>query len=73
MQVAMQVHLMVACAASVPVRQKSLETIFPKLAARKLGQENEGTLARRTPIFEKLVPPRTGASDWCDTFTMIDR
>ena len=43
----------IACVASVPVRQKSFETIFCKLAARKLGQETEGTLARRPPIFEK--------------------
>ena len=42
----------IACVASVPVRQKSFQTIFCKLAARKLGQETEGTLARRPPIFK---------------------
>ena len=46
----------IAYVASVPVRQKSFETIFCKLAARKLGQETEGTLARRPPIFEKRPP-----------------
>ena len=51
------------CVAGVPVRQKSSETFFRKLAARKLGQETEGTLARGPPIFEKSVRPRTGASD----------
>ena len=54
-------------------RSCSTEEIFRKLAARKLGQETEGTLARRPPIFEKPVRPRTGASDWCGTVTMIDR
>ena len=29
---------------------KSFETIFRKLAGRKLGQETEGTLARRPPF-----------------------
>ena len=63
----------VACVASVPVRKKSSQTIFRKHAARKLGREIEGTLARRPPIFEKPVRPRTGASDWCGIVTMIDR
>ena len=62
-----------ASVASVRVRQKSFETIFRKLAARKLGQETEGTHARRPPIFEKPVRPQTGASDWCGTVAMIDR
>ena len=62
-----------ACVASVPVRKKSSQTIFRKQAARKLGREIEGTLARRPPIFEKPVRPRTGASDWCGIVTMIDR
>ena len=66
-------YAILACVASVPVPQKSFEPIFCKLAARKLGQETEGTLARRPPIFEKPVRPRTGASDWCGTVTMIDR
>ena len=35
--------------------------------------KRQGTLARRPPIFEKPVRPRTGASDWCGTVTMIDR
>ena len=42
----------IACVGSVPVGQKSFETIFRKLTARKLGQETEGTLARGT----NLVP-----------------
>ena len=66
-------ELNVACVASVPVRKKSSQTIFGKQAARKLGREIEGTLARRPPIFEKPVRPRTGASDWCGIVTMIDR
>ena len=66
-------HIFVACVASVPVRKKSSQTIFRKLAAQKLGQETEGKLARRPPSFEKPVRPRTGASDWCGTVTMIDR
>ena len=61
-----------ACVASVPVPKKSSQTIFRK-AARKLGRDIEGTLARRPPIFEKPVRPRTGASDWCGIVTMIDR
>ena len=65
-------HIFVACVASVSVRKNSSKTIFCKLAARKLGQETEGKLARRPPIFEKRVRPRTGASDWCGTVTMID-
>ena len=48
--------MLLACVASVRVRQKSSETIFWKLAARKLGKETEGTLARRPPIFEKRQP-----------------
>ena len=48
--------LQVACVASVPAGQKGFETVFRKLAARKLGQETEGTLARRHPIFEKRPP-----------------
>ena len=48
--------LQVACVASVPAGQKGFETVFRKLAARKLGQETEGTLARRHPIFEKCPP-----------------
>ena len=64
-------HIFVACVASVPVRKNSSKTIFCKLAARKLGQETEGKLARRPPI-EKPVRPRTGASDWCGAVTMID-
>ena len=43
----------IACVASVPVRKKSSQTISGKQAARKLGREIEGTLARRPPIFEK--------------------
>ena len=46
------VFMLLACVASVPVRQKSSETTFRKLAARKLGKETEGTLAR-PPISEK--------------------
>ena len=64
-------HLKLACVASVPVRKKSSQTIFRKQAARKLGREIKGTLARRPPIFEKPVRPRTGASDWCGIVTMI--
>ena len=45
------VFMLLACVASVPVRQKSSETIFRKLAARKLGKGTEGTLAR-LPISE---------------------
>ena len=52
---------------------EELRNEFRKLAARKFGQEAERTLARRPPIFEKPVRPRTGVSDWCDTVTMIDR
>ena len=54
------INVDVACVASVPVRQKSFETIFRKLAARKLGQETEGTLARRPHIFKKTRSPTNG-------------
>ena len=46
------VFMLLAFVRSVPVRQKNSETIFRKLAARKLGKETEGTLAR-PPISEK--------------------
>ena len=65
-------HIFVAWVKSVSVRKNSSKTIFCKLDARKLGQETEGKLARRPPIFEKPVRPRTGSSDWCGTVTMID-
>ena len=70
-------YIFVACVASVSVRKNSSKTIFCKLAARKLGQETEGKLARRPPIFEKPVRGRTGFSktgfsDWCGSVTMID-
>ena len=48
--------VLLACVASVAVRKKGSQTIFRKLAARKMGQETEGTLARRPPIFEKRLP-----------------
>ena len=65
-------HIFVACVTSVSVRKNSSKTIFCKLAARKLGQETEGKLGRRPPIFEKPVRLRTGPSDWYGTVTMID-
>ena len=37
-------------------KEERTQTIFCKLAAPKLGQETEGTLARRPPIFENPLP-----------------
>ena len=42
----------IACVASVPVRQKSFETIFCKLAARKLGKRLRERL-QEDPLFLK--------------------
>ena len=44
----------IACVASVPVGQKSFETIFRKLAARTLRQETEGTQSL-APTFARPV------------------
>ena len=46
------VFMLLACVASVPVRQKSSETIFRKLAARKLGKDTEPERLQ-DPLFRK--------------------